>query len=104
MNLNKILMILIVVVSVVSAFVAVPMGALALLVLGLVMGGASPLDSSERLAYLMFAFAGPTVANSLDVIPVVGAYVNTIIDGVAAAAAGAWAASLLRSLADRVME
>jgi hypothetical protein len=102
MNLDKILMILVIVLAVASAFVAVPMGGLALLVVGLVMGGMSPLDSTERTAYLLFAFAGPTVANSLDAIPVVGAYVNTIIDGVAAAAAGAWAASLLRSLVDRV--
>ena len=102
MNLDKILMIIIVVLAVASAFIAVPMGGLALLVAGLVMGGMNPLESADRTAYLLFAFAGPTVANSLDVIPVVGAYVNTIIDGIAAAAAGAWAASLIRSLVDRV--
>jgi len=102
MNTDKILMIIVLILAIASAFIDVPYGGLALLVAGLVMGGMNPLESADRTAYLLFAFAGPTVANSLDAIPVVGAYCNTIIDGVAAAAAGAWVASLLRSLVDRV--
>ncbi len=103
MNLEKILMALILIVAIVAAFVEVPYTGLAILVLGLVAGFMNPIaDIQERTVYLLVAFAAPTVANSLDVIPVAGPYVNAIIDGIAMAAGGIWIANFCISVYNRV--
>jgi len=103
MNLEKILMALILALATLTAFIEVPYSALAILGLGLVYGVKHPIaDIQERTVYLLVAFAAPTVANSLDIIPVAGAYANTIIDGVALAAGGIWVANFCISMYNRV--
>ncbi len=103
MNLDKGLIIVIVLLAVVGAFVEIPMGSLAILVVGLVSGVTSPLnDIGERTAYLLVALAAPTVADSLEVIPAVGGYLNTIVDAGAIGAGGIWLASMTRAVVNRI--
>lgn len=103
MKIEKILMALILVIAALAAFIEVPMSSLALLAVGLVYGFMNPIAAiQERTVYLLVAFAAPTVANSLDLIPVAGTYANTIIDGVALAAGGIWVANFCISMFNRI--
>ena len=104
MNLDKGLIIVIILLAVVGAFVAIPYAALAILLVGLVSGITSPLtELSDRAGYLLLAFAGPTVADSLQAIPVAGAPLDTIVGSVAIGAGGIWLASMTRAVVNRVM-
>ena len=104
MNINKGLTILIVAIAVIGAFVEIPMAHLALLIVGIASGIASPLDNvSDRTGYLIFAFAGPEIANHLDLVPEVGAYLNSMVDAVALGAGGIWLASATRSLITKIL-
>lgn len=103
MKIDKILMALILLIAAVQAFVDVPMSSLAILVVGLIYGIMNPIDDiKERSVYLLVAFAAPTVANSLDLIPIAGAYANTIIDGLALGAGGIWVANFCVSIFNRI--
>ena len=104
MNLDKGLIIVIILLAVVGAFVAIPYAALAILLVGLVSGITSPLtELSDRAGYLLLAFAGPAVADSLQAIPVAGAPLDTIVGSVAIGAGGIWLASMTRAVVNRVM-
>ena len=48
------------------------------------------------------AIAAPGVADNLDMIPAIGTYLNSIIDGVAIAVAGIWIANFTSGLISRV--
>ena len=62
---------------------------LVLLLAGLVMGYINQIDDvATRVAYYVLAAVLPTIANSLDVIPGVGGYLNGILDNVAIVIAG----------------
>ena len=103
MNIEKILMALILVIAALQAFIEVPMSGLAILALGLVYGFMNPIaDIKERTVYLLVAFAAPTVANSLDLIPVAGIYANTIIDGLALGSGGIWVANFCVGIFNRI--
>ena len=104
MNLDKGLIIAIILLAVVGAFVAIPYAGLAILLVGLVSGITSPLtELSDRAGYLLLAFAGPAVADSLQAIPVAGAPLDTIVGSVAIGAGGIWLASMTRAVVNRVM-
>ena len=104
MNLEKYLTALMLLVALIAAFAEVPYSSLALLVLGLGSGFANSIDDiMERTAYLLVAIAAPAVSDNLDLIPAVGTYLNSIIDGIAIAAAGIWIASFSTALVSRVM-
>ncbi len=104
MNLEKYLTALMLLVALIAAFAEVPYSSLALLVLGLGSGFVNSIDDiMERTAYLLVAIAAPTVSDNLDLIPAVGTYLNSIIDGIAIAAAGIWIASFSTALVSRVM-
>ena len=97
-------------VGVVVAIAAVFVGqvtaysALILVALGLVSGFMSPMaDAASRMAYTVAAVAMPTLANSLDVIPAVGAPINAIIDNIAIMIAGMVVANFLLAVKDAVM-
>ena len=81
MSSDRILMILMTAVAILAVVPAVPGGeyaALILVGLGLISGFMNPEDDLlTRLAYIVVAVALPTVANSLDAIPVVGGFVNS---------------------------
>jgi hypothetical protein len=104
MNLEKYLIALMLLVALIAAIVEVPYSSLALLLLGLGSGFMNSIDDiMERTAYLLVAFAAPVVSDNLDLIPEVGTYLNSIIDGIAIAAAGIWIASFSTALVSRVM-
>jgi hypothetical protein len=91
-------------VALIAAIVEVPYSSLALLLLGLGSGFMNSIDDiMERTAYLLVAIAAPAVSDNLDLIPAVGTYLNSIIDGIAIAAAGIWIASFSTALVSRVM-
>ena len=77
---------------------------LALVVLGLISGFMSPVaDMAGRMAYTVAAVAMPTVANSMDAIPAVGAPLNAIIDNIAVMLAGMVVANFLLAVKDSAM-
>ena len=102
MNTNQILTALGVVVAIAAVFVGqvAAYSALILVALGLVSGFMSPMaDAASRMAYTVAAVAMPTLANSLDVIPAVGAPINAIIDNIAIMIAGMVVANFLLAVA-----
>ena len=104
MNLEKYLIALMLLVALIAAIVEVPYSSLALLLLGLGSGFMNSIDDiMERTAYLLVAIAAPAVSDNLDLIPAVGTYLNSIIDGIAIAAAGIWIASFSTTLVSSVM-
>ena len=104
MNLEKYLIALMLLVALIAAIVEVPYSSLALLLLGLGSGFMNSIDDiMERTAYLLVAIAAPAVSDNLNLIPAVGTYLNSIIDGIAIAAAGIWIASFSTALVSRVM-
>ena len=104
---DRILMILMTAVAILAVVPAVPGGeyaALILVGLGLISGFMNPEDDLlTRLALIVVAVALPTVANSLDAIPVVGGFVNSILDNVAVAIAGIVVANVLLQIYARLM-
>ena len=77
---------------------------LALVVLGLISGFMNPVaDVAGRMAYTVAAVAMPTVANSMDAIPAVGAPLNAIIDNIAVMLAGMVVANFLLAVKDSAM-
>ena len=107
MSSDRILMILMTAVAILAVVPAVPGGeyaALILVGLGLISGFMNPEDDLlTRLAMIVVAVALPTVANSLDAIPMVGGYVNSILDNVAVAIAGIVVANVLLQIYGRLM-
>ena len=107
MSSDRILMILMTAVAILAVVPAVPGGeyaALILVGLGLISGFMNPEDDLlTRLVLIVVAVALPTVANSLDAIPVVGGFVNSILDNVAVAIAGIVVANVLLQIYARLM-
>ena len=82
----------------------VALAPLALVALGLISGFMNPEDDLlTRLAYLAVAVALPMVANSLDAIPVVGGFVNSILDNIAIGVAGIVVANMRLQIFARLM-
>ena len=107
MSSDRILMILMTAVAILAVVPAVPGGeyaALILVGLGLISGFMNPEDDLlTRLVLIVVAVALPTIANSLDAIPVVGGFVNNILDNVAVAIAGIVVANVLLQIYARLM-
>ena len=106
MNANQMITILGILVAILAVFVE-QVGAhagLALVVLGLLSGFMNPVaDMEGRMAYTIAAVAMPTVANSMDAIPAVGAPLNAIIDNIAVMLAGMVVANFLLAVKDSAM-
>lgn len=105
MSSNQILLILSIVVALAATVVpdVIPYWPLALIALGLVNGFMNPLaDAATRMAYTVAAIAIPTLANGLEAIPVAGAYLNSIIDNLMVAVAGAVIANFILVVIDQV--
>ena len=106
MNMSKLLTALGVVVAVAAVFVGqvAAYSALILVVLGLVSGFMNPMaDAASRMAYTVAAIAMPTLANSLDAIPVVGVPINAMVDNIVVMIAGMVVANFLIAVKDSVM-
>ena len=107
MSSDRILMILMTAVAILAVIPGVPAVAfapLALVGLGLLSRFMNPEDDLlTRLAYIVVAVALPTVADSLDAIPMVGGFVNSILDNVAVGIAGGVVANMLLQIYARLM-
>ena len=105
MNSNQILLILSIIAALGASVVpdVMPYWPLALIVLGLVNGFMNPMaDAATRVAYTVAAIAIPTLADGLDAIPVAGAYLNSIIDNLMVAVAGAVIANFILVVINQV--
>ena len=106
MNANQMITILGILVAILAVFVE-QVGAhagLVLVVLGLISGFMNPVAvMAGRMAYTIAAVAMPTVANSMDAIPAVGAPLNAIIDNIAVMLAGMVVANFLLAVKDSAM-
>ena len=60
-------------------------------------------DVTQRIAVYVLAVALPVFSDSLDVIPVVGAWVNSVLDGAATALQGMAVAYVLMQAKARIM-
>ncbi len=106
---ERVLVALIVVVAILGSVPAVaeavPYGALALVVLGLVAGvmGGGSADVNERTVIYVVAVALPGFSNSLDAIAVVGPWLNSVLDGVATGVQGMAVGFVLMQLKARIM-
>ena len=68
----------------------VPESGMILVLLGFAMGYMNQIeDVATRTAYYVLAFTLPTIADSMDMIPVAGEYLNGFMDGLAMTIAGA---------------
>jgi hypothetical protein len=104
MSMNRILAILGLLGAVVAVFVALQWWALILVALGLLSGFMGPLsDMASRTAYTVAAVAMPMIADTLDAIPVVGGYLNGIIDNIAVFLAGIVIANFLLVIASQIL-
>ena len=103
MNADKILTIVSLLVAILAVFVALDYWALILVLLGLLSGFMnSESDPVQRMVLLVASIGLPVVANQLDAIPVVGGYVNSIIDNIAIAISGMVIANFIMAMVDRV--
>ena len=59
-------------------------------------------DPVQRMVLLVAAIGSLVVANQLDAIPLVGGYVNSIIDNIAIAISGMVIANFIMAMVDRV--
>ena len=76
-----------------------------LVLLGLLNRFLSPLtDMAARTAYTVAAIALPTLANTVDAIPVTGPYLKAIIDNFAVFIAGFVIANFLLVIVSRLMD
>jgi hypothetical protein len=90
--------------SVVIAFVQFPYAMLLLLLLGLAGGFISPqTEATARIAIYVLAAALPTIADQLDLVPMVGSYLNSIFDNLAVGFAGMALANLVMALVNNLM-
>ncbi|HMA11214.1 MAG TPA: hypothetical protein VKO83_04960 [Steroidobacteraceae bacterium] len=86
MNIGKIAGLLGLAVAVVGAFVNIPYAALALLVLGLVVGFG--IVKEDHVRVIVSALALLALAHNFDAVPAAGQYLTSIFDGVAKLAGG----------------
>lgn len=89
MNLERILIIVIVAAAILAAIPAIPVAAeiwgVILVVAGLIVGfaGLQGADTAQRVAVYVIAFILPVISDSLDVIWVIGPWVDFVLDNVA---------------------
>jgi hypothetical protein len=104
MSFNQIMPALGILVAIISAFVPLEWWPLILLLIGLVHGfGGQEKDPVIVVSVVLAAFAFPTIADNLNAIPMIGAYLNTIIDQFAIAIGGYAIALLALDMKNRIM-
>ena len=104
MSFTQIMTALGVLAAIIAAFVAMEWWPLILLTIGLVNGfGAQEKNPTTIVLVLVAAVALPTIADSLNAIPMVGGYLDTIIDNFAISIGGYAIAHLVWDLKNRIM-
>lgn len=97
MNAEKILGLLVLALSVVGGFVAIPYAGLALVVLGLALGAIIDREGSVRVMATAIVLAG-AASHTLDAIPAIGTNLSGIVGGLATMSAAASIALIARNL------
>ena len=104
MSFNRIFPALAILVASISAFVALAWWPLILLVMGLVFGFVvQQKDQTQVLTVIVLAVALPTIADSLNAIPMIGAHLDTIFTHLAILIGGHAIANLVLGLKDMIM-
>ena len=104
MSFNRIFPALAILVAIISAFVALAWWPLILLVMGLVFGFVvQQKDQTQVLTVIVLAVALPTIADSLNAIPMIGAHLDTIFTHLAILIGGHAIANLVLGLKDMIM-
>jgi hypothetical protein len=88
--------------AVIAAFVAIPYSALAMVVLGAVLGFMG-VSADERVLYLVVAVALGAVAGGLNAIPVVGPYITDILTNIGTIVSAGAATVILVMTKERLM-
>ncbi len=97
MNAEKILGLLVLALSVVGGFVAIPYAGLALVALGLALGAVIDREGSVRVIASAIVLAGAG-SHTLDVIPAIGTNLSGIVAGLATMSAATSIALISRNL------
>ena len=104
MSFNQIMPALGILVAIISAFVPLEWWPLILLVIGLVFGFvAQEKDPVTGVLVIVTAVALPTIADSLNAIPMIGAHLDAIFDNFAVAIGGYAIALFVLDLKNRIM-
>ena len=109
MNLERILIILILVAAILAAVPQIPVPpqiwGVALVVLGLVLGltNVDQYDVTQRVAVYVIAAVLPMISNSLDTIWIVGPWLNSMLDNMATGFQGMALGLLVMALWGRIM-
>jgi hypothetical protein len=90
-------------IAVVSAFVAIPYGGLAMVVLGAALGFMG-VSADERVLYLVVAVALGSVAGGLGAIPAVGEYITEILTNISTIVSAGAATVILVMTKERLMD
>jgi hypothetical protein len=90
-------------IAVVSAFVAIPYGGLAMVVLGAALGFMG-VSADERVLYLVVAVALGSVASGLGAIPAVGEYITAILTNISTIVSAGAATVILVMTKERLMD
>ena len=104
MSFNQIMPALGILVAIISAFVPLEWWPLILVLIGLVHGfGGQEKDPVIVVSVVLAAFAFPTIADSLNAIPMIGSYLDTIFTHFAIVIGGHAIANLVLDLKNRIM-
>lgn len=101
MDAMRIVLIVGLALALIAAFVTVPYGAFALIVLGLALGLLG-IGDADRLLFLMLAVALAMVAGSLEAVPDIGAFLTAILENVSVFISAAAIVVIGKILATRV--
>lgn len=104
MNVDKLAPILAVLLSLASLFITSEYIAIALLLVGLIHGGMSPVTDRAAQAMVYAAIlAVPLMGDSASLVPIVGGYVNSFLDTLTVAIAGYGISTLVMDIKSRIM-
>jgi hypothetical protein len=101
MNVGKILLIVILVLSVASAFVGIPYAGLLLALAGVVYGVLA-VDDDEKVYFLVMAVTLGMASGSLSAIPVAGDFLTTMLTMLSSAASAAAIGVIVKDIVDRL--
>ena len=101
MNVGKILLIVIVLLSVVSAFVGIPYVGLVLVLAGLA-SGILAIEDDRKVYFLLVALVLASGAGALGAIPAVGGYLTAMLTSLSTAASAGAIGVIVKGIVDRL--
>ena len=104
MNIDRIAPVLTVVLAILAIFVPMEYWPLLLLLVGLTHGALSPVSETSAQAMIYAAvIAVPIMGNNAEVVPVIGSYLNGILDNITIAICGYAISTLAMDIKSRAM-